>query len=149
MCFFDMKRIITESDGGKEAQIKLKAFSEAQNALLANKGKELQELGNEIKARTQDDKRREQLSKDYQRTYAEYTKLKAQTQTMIQAKDKELTREIAQAVQDIAQKLAKKKKIDYIVEKTQSGVVILPPDSDITDAVIQAYDDRYEKGSEQ
>lgn len=144
--FVEMNQVIQQSTAGASAMKNLAAFKEVKQKSLAAKEKNIQELKAQINqkiALNAKDAGLTKLQKDYQSAVQAYNKLQAENEAEIQKKDRELTRDILEDVYLICNELKTVKRLSYIFDKGQSGIIVFPPENDLTQEVIKRYDARY------
>lgn len=144
--FVDMNQIIQQSSSGAAAMKNLAAFKEQKNKNLPAKEKKIQELKDQITQRLSlnaKDPGLAKVQKDYQDAVQEYNKLQTQNQAEINKKDRELTQGIIEDVHAICSTIKQERGFAYIFDKSQSGVMIFPPENEITREVIKRYDEKY------
>ncbi len=147
VAFVDIKRVIVESNEGKEIQKTLTAEADRLKKTLDGKQDELQKLKDAIEkqgatitpeARADKEKQYQTKLKDYQRLYGDY-------QQELQQKDNEYTQKILQEIEQIIKNLGEKEKYSFILEKNQAGILFSTPSVDITDRVIAAFNESSKK----
>ena len=144
--FVDMTRIIQQSSAGAAAMKELAAFKEQKNKSLAVKENDLQGRRDQINQKMSDnpkDAGLPKLQKNYQEAVQDYNKLQADHQAEIQKKDRELTHGILEEVYLICNDLKREKGYAYVFDKGQSGIIVFPPENDLTTEVIKRYDAKY------
>jgi len=143
----DLKRVIVESDQGKQIQKVLTDEAERLKKTLDSKQDELQKLKDALEkqgatitpeARADKEKQYQTKLKDYQRLYGDY-------QSELQQKDGEYTQKILKEIEDIIKSLGEKEKYAFILEKNQAGILFFAPALDITDKVIAAFNESAKK----
>ncbi|HPJ96477.1 MAG TPA: OmpH family outer membrane protein [Syntrophales bacterium] len=143
--FVDMNRIIQQSSAGITAMKDLAAFKESKNKTLTVKHKYIQGLKSRINQRSSipGDPGLAQLQKEFQDAVQEYNKLLAENEAAIQKKDRELTHGILEDVSIICHDLQTVKHLSFVFDKSQSGIIVFPPENDLTQEVIKRYDAKY------
>lgn len=144
--FVDMNQIIQQSSAGAKAMKELAAFKESKNKILTAKEKNIQGLKSQINQKMSTNPRDAGLAKmqkEFQEAAQEYNKLQAENEAAIQKKDRELTHGILEDVYLICHELKAAKKLSYVFEKGQSGIIVFPPENDLTQEVIKRYDAKY------
>ncbi len=141
IAIIDFQKILETSDAGKTAQAKINAEGKKMEADLQEKGKEIDTLEKKLERESmvmnkqaRDDKQREIRIKinDAKTLEAKYRKeIKKIRAQVIQKIEKD--------VFDLAQKMAKDKGYQLILEKRAGGVVYFEPEWEITDLVIEKY----------
>ncbi len=144
--FVDMNRIIQQSTAGAAAMKELTAFKEQKSKSLSGKEKNLQGLRDQINQKMSanpKDSGLPKLQKDFQDAVQAYNKMQADNQAEIQKKDRDLTHGILEEVSIICNDLKREKGYAYVFDKGQSGVIVFPPENDLTPEVIKRYDAKY------
>jgi len=145
--YVDMQKGMLESDKGKEAKKTLTSEAERLKKSLDARQEELQKLKDSIEkqgatitpeARAEKEKQYQSKLKDYQRLYNDY-------QTDLQQKDMELTQRILKDIEEIIINLGEKDKYTMILEKSQAGILFANPSVDITNKVINLYNEKIKK----
>jgi outer membrane protein len=139
----DLKRVVVESDQGKQIQKTLTDEAERLKKNLDSKQDELQKLKDAIEkqsatitpeARTDKEKQYQAKLKDYQRLAGDY-------QSELQQKDAEYMDKILKELEGIIKTLGEKEKYAVILEKSQAGILFSTPSIDVTDKVIAAFNE--------
>lgn len=145
--YIDMQKVMLESDKGKEAKKTLSVEADRLKKTLDVKQEELQKLKDAIEkqtatitpeARAEKEKQYQTKLKDYQRLYNDY-------QTDLQQKDMEFTQRILKDIEEIIMSIGEKDKYTMILEKSQAGILFASPSADITDKVINLYNEKIKK----
>jgi len=142
----DMNQVIQQSAAGAAAMKELSAFKEQKNKGVAAKEKNLQGMRDQINQKMSTnpkDAGLPKLQKDFQDAVQAYNKLQADNQAEIQNKDRDLTHGIIEDVSIICNDLKREKGYAYIFDKGQSGIIVFPPENDLTPEVIKRYDAKY------
>ncbi len=137
----DLQRALNETEDGRRAKAQLKRlFTKRQKALddqqnVLKKMKEDIEKQRDVLSRQALQERMEEYQKAFvelQTTYVEYQRELAQ-------KEAQLTKGILERMQGILRRIGQTDGYTMIVESTEGGVVWVPTNLDLTDAVIQRY----------
>jgi len=145
--YVDMQKVMLESDKGKEAKKTLTSEADRLKKALDSKQEELQKLKDALEkqsatitpeARVEKEKQYQNKLKDYQRLYNDY-------QTDLQQKDMELTQRILKDIEEIIMNIGEKEKYTMILEKNQAGILFANPAVDITNKVINLYNEKLKK----
>jgi outer membrane protein len=143
----DLKRVIVESDQGKQIQKTLTDEADRLKKTLDAKQDELQKLKDAIEkqgatitpdARADKEKQYQSKLKDYQRLAGDY-------QSELQQKDSEYMQKIVTELEIIIKAVAEKDKFVIVLEKNQGGILYSAPAVDITDKVIAAFNEAAKK----
>lgn len=137
----DMQRAINETEDGRKAKAQLKKLFDARQKTLDKQQNDLKVLKESIE-KQKNLYTREVLAKkveeyqkalvDLQGTYVEYQKELA-------GKEGELTQDIVARMQEILKRIGQREGYSLILERSESGVVFVPTNLDLTDQLIQRY----------
>jgi outer membrane protein len=143
----DLKRVIVESDQGKQIQKVLTDEAERLKKTLDAKQDELQKLKDAIEKQgaTITPEARLEKEKQYQSKLKDYQRLSGDYQTELQQKDSEYMQKILSELEGIIKALGEKEKYLIILEKSQGGILYSAPTVDITDKVIAAFNEAAKK----
>jgi outer membrane protein len=145
--YVNLQRVMLESDKGKEAKNTLTVEAEKLKKSLDIKQDELQKMKDAIEkqgatitpdARAEKEKQYQIKLKDYQRIYNDY-------QTELQQKDAEFTQKILKELEEVVRTVGEKEKYSIILEKNQAGILFASPSIDITNKVINLYNETAKK----
>ncbi|MCX5803168.1 MAG: OmpH family outer membrane protein [Proteobacteria bacterium] len=145
--YVDLQRVMLESEKGKEAKKALTSEAERLKKNLDGKQEELQKMKDTIEkqgatinpdARAEKEKQYQIKLKDYQRLYNDY-------QGELQQKDMEFTQKIVKDLEEIIKNMGEKEKYMLILEKNQAGILYGAPAVDITNKVINLYNEAAKK----
>jgi len=145
--YVNLQKVMLESDKGKEAKNALTVEAEKLKKNLDSKQDELQKMKDAIEkqsatitpdARAEKEKQYQAKLKDYQRLYNDY-------QTELQQKDGEFTQKILKDLEEVVRTLGERDKYTIILEKNQAGILFASPAIDITNKVINLYNETAKK----
>ena len=145
--YIDLQRVMLESEKGREAKKALTSEAERLKKNLDGKQEELQKMKDTIEkqgatitpdARAEKEKQYQIKLKDYQRLYNDY-------QGELQQKDMEFTQKIVKDLEEIIKNMGEKEKYMLILEKNQAGILYGAPAVDITNKVINLYNEAAKK----
>lgn len=134
----DLYRVLNESEEGKKAVSELQAMVESKQKSLEEKQKKITTLKEEFEkkksvlneeARKAKEDEIERLSRDLQRTAADY-------QVEIQKKQNEITQSLLKEIRQIINDIAQKEGYTLILEKTEQLILFNSPSIEITDKII-------------
>jgi outer membrane protein len=137
----DLQRAINETEDGRQAKRRLKKlFDERQKAL--NEKQESLKTQKESLERQQDvlsedafKKKVEQYQNDLMELQNEYVTYQQELST----KEAELTQKILEKMQEILRRIGQTDGYTLIVEANEGGIVWVPTNLDLTDVLIQRY----------
>jgi Skp family chaperone for outer membrane proteins len=149
---FDLHKVMRESEAGRQAQQELDTYKSERQKFLQEKMREVQQLKRKQRrmlnaTETVEQERVDELDRSIQKALSQYKSLREQYRQLVSKKDRELTRSIAGDVRDIAREIAGERDIDYVFEASGSSVVVYPSKSDLTGAIIERYDRRFESNA--
>jgi outer membrane protein len=145
--YVNLQKVMLESDKGKEAKNSLTVEADKLKKSLDSKQDELQKMKDAIEkqgvtitpdARAEKEKQYQIKLKDYQRLYNDY-------QTELQQKDAEFTQKILKELEEVVRTLGERDKYTIILEKNQAGILFASPSIDITNKVINLYNETVKK----
>jgi outer membrane protein len=139
----DLKRVIVESDQGKQIQKILTGEQERMKKDIDAKQDELQKLKDAIEKQvaTITPEARAEKEKQYQNKLKDYQRLAGDYQSELQQKDSEYMQKILGELEGIVKAVAEKEKYLIVLEKTQGGILYSAPTVEITDKVIVAFNE--------
>jgi outer membrane protein len=143
----DLKRVIVESDQGKQIQKTLTDEQERMKKNLDAKQDELQKLKDAIEKQgaTITPEARAEKEKQYQNKLKDYQRLAGDYQSELQQKDSEYMQKVLAELEGIVKTVAEKEKYLIILEKNQAGILYSTPTLDVTDKVIAAFNEAARK----
>ena len=143
----DLKKVVIESDQGKQIQKVLTDEAERLKKTLDAKQDELQKLKDAIEKQgaTITPEARAEKEKQYQSKLKDYQRLGGDYQTELQQKDSEYMQKILAELEGIIKAVGEKEKYLVILEKSQGGILYLTPAIDITDKIIAAFNEATKK----
>jgi outer membrane protein len=143
--YVDVRKVVMESDRGKEIGKTLQDEAEKKKKELSQKQDDLQKMKDAIEkqsatitpeARNEKEKQYQSRLKDFQRIVSDY-------ESDMQQKNQELTQAILKDVEEIIKSMGEKEKFSLIVERGQ--ILFGAPSVDITDKVVSLYNDSQKK----
>lgn len=137
----DLQKALNESEGGKNAKKSLEELIKSKQSVIDEKGKEIEKLKDEI------DKQSAVLSKEalqkkqdeLDKKMREYRRLVQDSQDEVKKKESELTAEILKDLKKIIEKIGEEENYSLILEKAKGVVLFHDKAIDITDKVIERY----------
>lgn len=137
----DLQRALNETEDGRRAKRRLKALFNRRQKVLDKRQTELKALKAEIE-RQEKVLSREALQKrveEYQKAFIELQSTYVEYQRELAQKEAALTREIIARMERILRRIGQSEGYTLIVERNEGGVVWVPSNLDVTDLVIQQY----------
>lgn len=143
----DFQKILATSEAGKKAKTDISEKMKTMQGDLEAMGKDLEESKKRLEREgmVMTKEKREQKERDLQHKYVDF-----------KAKEKKYKKEIAEINQGLAQKFGQEiytlaeeigKKEGYLLIVEKRAVLYSPSTIDITDRLIQAYNEKYAKSS--
>jgi outer membrane protein len=137
----DLQRAINETEDGRKAKDRLKKLFESRQQGLDKKQQDLKKLKDEL------DQQKNVLARDaleakveiYQKQLVDLQQLYVEYQRELAEKEGELTKVIVERMEKILKRIGQADGYSLIVEKSEAGVIFVPTNLDLTDAVIQRY----------
>jgi outer membrane protein len=138
--FINVQKIVSSSEIGKKATADIEKLRDAENAEIARKRAELEELNNKFKAeRQKKDVNQSELKiliEEIQLKEKEFKRLVADAREMLAKRDRELVIDILLKADPLLKEIAKQKGYTMIL-RDRSALAYLDPEVDITDEVIE------------
>jgi len=143
----DLKRVIVESDQGKQIHEIMVAEQERMKKDVDAKQNELQKLKDAIEKQgaTITPEARAEKEKQYQNKLKDFQRLTGDYQSELQQKDSEYMQKILIGLEDIVKAIGEKEKYLIILERNQAGILFSTPTVDITDKVIANFNEASKK----
>ena len=145
----DFQKILTTSNAGKEAQKKIAAKGQKLQADLKAKGDAIeQEKANyERESTVMTNEARADKERELKIKALDFQDLETKYKSDFTAYNKELVNQFKADVLNVVDQIGKKEGFLLILEKSEGGVVYAPSTIDITDQVIQKYNELFDKKS--
>jgi outer membrane protein len=142
----DLQRAINETEDGRQAKRRLKKlFDERQQSL--NEKQESLKAQKESLERQQDVLSEDALKKKVEKYQSDLMELQneyVQYQQELSQKEAELTQKILEKMQEILRRIGQTEGYTLIVEANEGGIVWVPSNLDLTDVLIQRYNQQGE-----
>ncbi len=141
--YVDLNKALNESEQGKEAIRTLEKLVKAKQAIIDEKGREIEKLNEEILkqasiltpgTKKEKENQREKLMRDYQRMIKD-------SQEEIQKKQAEFMQKILTDLKKIGNKIGKEQGYIAIFEVADSGILYMPKNLDLTEEVIKRFNE--------
>ncbi|MCS7203207.1 MAG: OmpH family outer membrane protein [Thermodesulfovibrio sp.] len=146
----DLYRVLNESEEGKKAIYELQSMLEKRQRELDEKQKKIQSLKEDYdkkkavlseEARKSKEEEIERLSRELQRTAADY-------QMELQKKQNEITQSMLKEIRQIINEYAHKEGYSLIVEKAEQLILYTAAQIDITDKIIAIFNQKTDKSKQ-
>lgn len=134
----DLQKALNECEAGKVAVQNLKKTVEVKKKIIERKKAELTKLREELSKKALKEAERGKKEALYETKARELQNFMGKVQEEISNKSNEYQSNILKGLVDITEKIAKKEKIDIVIE-IHGGIVYFNPTMDLTDKLIKAY----------
>lgn len=141
--YVDLNKALNESREGKKAVQLLEEMVKSRQLVIDEKGNEIKKLEAEIskqssilnpKAIEEKKEQRKKLMRDYQRMIKD-------SQDEVQKKQSDFMEEIIKKLRVIVEQIGKDEGYTVIFEKAESGILYVPDKVDVTEKVIEKYNE--------
>lgn len=152
VAYIDSQRVITQSKMGKEAYAKLQKLSDQKEEDLKKRETKIKSLSDEIQAKsaTLSTAAKEDLQRQYEKEVKEYNRMYKDAQDELRNTEMSILKPWTKELEAIIKDYGEKNKIDLILDRTNPAVIYASKRIDITDAIIELFDKKYqEKQSQQ
>jgi outer membrane protein len=141
--YVNLNKALNESDRGKNATKILEEMLENKKTILSEKEKELKEMDSEIKkqASVLTPESLKSKTDEFNKLYKNYQRMVKDFQEELQKKENEFTQEIQKELVEVVNTIGKEEGYTFILELNASGIIYAQKDNDITDKVIQRYNE--------
>jgi len=141
----DFQKILSMSDAGKAANQKIKTKMQALQEELQTKGAAIEEeqARYEREATVMSKEARSEKERELKIKAYDFQNLTTTYEDEMKAYQQELVAEFQNDVLEITKEIGKKEGYTLIIEKSSSGVVYAPSTIDLTDKVIQQYNESF------
>lgn len=142
VAFVDMQKAIQSTKAGKKAKESLDTEYQKRKKDLDKKKADIEKMGQDLEKKkavlSEEVLGRKQM--ELQEEMMKFQKVVAENQLEIQKREKELVEPILEKLRSAIEKVAKEQKISMVFEKGPQNILYADKDSDITDAVIAAFE---------
>lgn len=144
IAYVDFQRAINQCEKGREAKEKLARWSQEKQELLNEKQEELRKLQEELTKQSMFLKEETRIEKqqEYQIKLREVQRLFKDSQEEMRREEMKLTRPILNDLSKIVSEIGEKEGYTFIFLKEQSGILFADSGFDITNKVVEIYDNR-------
>lgn len=145
--YVDLQRALNESVAGKRAKEDFKAELERMEQKLESRKKEVERLREELekKGLLLREEERETLERDYRQKLRDFERLYKDSQQELQIKDRELTGRILEELRMVLQEIGEQGNYTLILEGNNTVVLYGSKAIDLTETVINTYNQRGSK----
>ncbi len=146
----DLQRALNETNDGRSAKNRLKRLFERRQRSLDEAQEKLKKMKEDIEKQQKVLSREalEQRMEEYQKAFIELQSVYVEYQRELAEKESQLTKVILERMTEILRRMGQSEGYTMIVERNEGGVVWVPSNLDLTDAVIQTYNTENRGGDE-
>jgi len=143
--YVDLQRALNDSEAGKKAKDEFKVQVDKLQGGLKKQKDDIDNLKEQLekKALVMKEEERGNLEEDYRKKLRDFERNYKDSQTDLQKKDNELTGGIIKDLQDIIREYGERENYTLILEATSSAVLYGAKGADLTDLIIQQYNDQH------
>ena len=143
----DLQKILSTSDAGKDAQAKINAKGQSMQEDLTAKAAEYTDAQERYdrESSVMSSEARAEKERELKIKQLDLEDLKDKYESDFSAYNQELVNQFKVGVLKASDEIGKKEGYTLILEKTSGGIVYAPSTIDITDKVIQQYNENYAK----
>jgi outer membrane protein len=144
VAYVDFQKALEQCQKGKEAKQKLQNWFKEKQELINRKQEELRKLQEEISKQSMllKDEVRFQKQQEYQTKLRDFQRLFNDAQEEMRQEEIKLTRPILAELAKIVEEIGEKEGYTFIFLREQSGLIFATPKLDITQKVVEIYDNR-------
>lgn len=145
--FVDLQKALNFSMAGKAAKGNIsKKVKEYEGTIEGRKG-ELKKLKDELEKQAVllSEQARSEKERDYQQKLKDFQRFTKDIQEELQRSDADYTRQILEKLLKVIGDMGQKQGYTVILEKSESSLLYADDKIDMTEAVIKAYDEQYQK----
>ncbi|PIE71985.1 MAG: hypothetical protein CSA22_00080 [Deltaproteobacteria bacterium] len=143
----DFQKILSASERGKEAMAELSARGQEMEARLKKESDVIESLREKLvrEELVMDKDKREEKEREIRIKIGDIKALQKKFKEEIKTMEAGFLTDIKNQVMKLVETMGKKEGYLLIIEQNEAGVLYVPETHDITDAVIQKYNDWYKK----
>ena len=144
IAYVDIQKALNLCEAGKEAKKQMTLEVERMRKNFSGKQKELEKLKEDLEKRgaVLSEAARKEKERDYQAKVRDLQRMEGDYRDELQRKDRELTESILKKLEVIVKKLGEERKYTLILERNQGGIIYISTGLDLTDEVIQIFDQK-------
>lgn len=145
----NFQRVLEASSAGKASQAEISTQGKKMEGDLKGRQSELQELQKKLERErlVMSKEMRDEKERDFRIRVNDFKTLEKKYKQELAELNKKLVKRMQDDVFDLVEELGKKEGYQLIVEKLEGGVIYSPQANDITDKLIQMYNERYAQKS--
>jgi outer membrane protein len=139
--YVDMQKALNLSEAGKLAKKMITQVVAKIDKQLAGQKKELEKIREDLEKRgmVMSETMRKEKEREYQTKLRDLQRMQRDFEDEIRRKDREYTGQILKDLADIVRKIGEERKYSLILENNQPAVIYIPSGFDLTEEVIQLY----------
>jgi outer membrane protein len=143
----DFVEILENSTAGKSAQAAINKEGDILKADLEKRAKEIESLREKLERDTlvMSPEKREEQEKDIREKITDLKNLQQKYELDFKKKEMELVKEIQEEVVELVDRIGQKEGYLLILERRECGAVYFPDALDITDRIVELYNQEYIK----
>jgi outer membrane protein len=143
----NLQRALTETKKGKTAKTTFEKESNAKGKELEGKKAELQKMQEELmkKSEVLNEKAKAEKQMQFQQKAAEFQQNVQMASMELEKRQAELMRPIIEGLRAIVPEISRKQKLDIVFEANSGAVLYAKSQTDITEELITAFDEKNKK----
>ena len=148
---FDLQRLISQSDAGKEAREKYMSRAKTYQDELNSRAEKLKKIKEEIESEAKKLKENEKPSvlliekdKEYSALFRDFQRLQGGDQDELKVYDAELTRKVLEELSPVLSEYATSNKYDYLYKLNETFAYAIEK-RDVTDELVKAFNKAHKK----
>ena len=144
IAYVDLAKALQSVDAGKTAKSALEKEVTQKRTDLEKQQQQLQSEAEQFekKAAIMNESAKAAKQAELQKRFAEFQKVAAESQMDLQKRERELTKPIIDELRMIIEGIGKEKAYQLILEKNEGAVLYAESGSDLTDSVVEQYNQR-------
>ncbi len=145
--YVDLQKALNTSEAGKAAKGKIDASVKNYQETIKTRDADLKKLKDELEKQSLalSADARSAKERDYQQKVKEFQRFTKDIQEELQQKDADYTRQIIEELLKVVQEFGQKEGLSMIFEKSESSVLYADKKVDLTDKVIERYNEQFKK----
>ena len=144
IAYVDLQEALNMSDAGKEAKENFTQSVEKTREVIDNKQKELKQLKESIEKQILllSDEAKKEKQREYEKNVRDYQRFIKDSQDELKRQEKEMSQQVISELRKIVDMIGKKGNYTLIFERSTSGILYANDALDITQEVINAYNEQ-------
>ncbi len=147
--YVNLQQAVTEVDEGKAARDTLKKEFDQKQKTLDDKQNELKRMKDDLDKQMvvmSDDAKREKAA-EFERKVNEMQQVYVQMQKDLQEREREMMKVIFDKMEVLIRDIAKAEGYNYVFEQQNAGLMVAPPEANITAELVRRYNAKYGKAA--